>query len=135
MTTLLELRDSICKIVEVEGVLSASPYLPEELDPPHVQVTAGDPYIEAGDVYGTDHVTHEVHVIVENFAGVGEQAKKLDVLVNNTAVKLVQNGITVNRVSQPTPVDINGSLYTTSIIEAKHDNVKLSLVTDEVETI
>lgn len=109
MNTLEAQRELVADLLREAGQRNVTSYLADRLVPPASIVTAGSPWIEAGDTYGTHKVRWVVTVSVPA-GGNRKQTDDLEGLVMSAAVALADD-FGLERVGEPYELRANSAGY------------------------
>lgn len=114
MGALLTLRTELAELLAPLD-LNTYTHLPGRAALPSAIVLAGSPYVESGQVFGEHFVRFEVHLSTAKGDNQSETTA-LDALVESAIPLLVQDGWTVESLTQPFEFDINnGAALTVAI--------------------
>jgi hypothetical protein len=94
----------------LETVVPTSTYIPARITPPIAIISAGSPYLEDGNTFGTYLVRFAVDLVIPTQAN-DSATEALDVLIDDVVVTLVNNQYSVDNVSQPYAMETNGATY------------------------
>jgi hypothetical protein len=109
------LRADIADVLVTETDYPASSFIPGRIVPPLYLVSAGSPYVEAGNTYGTFKVRLNIDVISATAAN-DVSTDALDLMVEDALVTLVNAGCGIENVQQPFQLDTNNAQYLSTTI-------------------
>jgi hypothetical protein len=113
MSALSEARATLSQALESAG-LHAFPSVPEGVDPPFVCVGPDDPYInyeaEMGLSYGEALARHRLTLVTDRGEN-STEADALDDLILTVLGIEFPESFTINEVTEPGPVPVNGQIY------------------------
>ena len=116
MSTLGVTRADIAGIIEDATSVKGFAYLPERLVPPCAVVMPGATYIEDGDTFGSFTARYTVDLVMGTAAN-SVTASGLDDQIENALIALVNEGYSVESVSQPYAMEANNAAYLAATLQ------------------
>jgi hypothetical protein len=109
-------RADIAALVEEATSVRGFAYLPERLVPPCAVVMPGATYIESGDTFGSFTARYTVDLVMGNAAN-SVSSSGLDDQLENAIIALVNEGYSIEQVSQPYAMEVNNAAYLSATIQ------------------
>lgn len=114
MSTLAQVRASLADVLSGAGV-PLSTFLPERIDPPLIVMVPADPYVAAGDTFGSFTVKFTLVLLVAK--GTNEtETSTLDELVNKVVDVVTEStDFGIDLVGQPAYMQLTGTFFSCAI--------------------
>lgn len=110
-----DIADGIATALTATTAVKAFGYVPERITPPVYIIAPGTPYIESGDVFGHFKGRFTVDVVSQTAAN-DTSTEKLNLMIEDALVTLVNNGISIESVGQPYSLEANNASYLAATI-------------------
>lgn len=106
---LAELRTEIATLLESIDI-KCFEYMPERIVPPMAMLTAGSPFISAGNTFGSFNIVMNIELVVPT--GTNEvETQSLDKMIEDVIVILANKDINIYQVDQPQMLSANNATY------------------------